>query len=82
MLGSAWLLIAAALFLAAVILRQVPLLLVSLLFFLASGVARLWAHYALQRVQYSRSLSASGRPRASSAAVSRAAPAGRRPLPP
>lgn len=59
MLGSAWLFIAVALFLAAVILRQVPLLLVSLLFFLASGVARLWAHYALQRVQYSRSLSAS-----------------------
>jgi uncharacterized protein (DUF58 family) len=58
MLGGAWLLITFALLLAAVILRQVPLLLVALLFFLASGVARLWAHYALERIEYSRSLSA------------------------
>jgi len=59
MLGGAWLFITLVLLLAAVILRQVPLLLVALLFFLASGVARLWARYALERVEYVRRLSAS-----------------------
>jgi len=58
MLGGAWLFITFVLLLAAVILRQVPLLLVALLFFLASGVARLWARYALERLEYGRRLSA------------------------
>ena len=58
MLGGAWLLIAVLLLVGAVVLRQVPLLLVALLFFLASGIARIWARYALERVEYSRRLSA------------------------
>jgi len=57
-LGGAWLLIAVVLLAGAVVLRQVPLLLVALLFFLASGIARVWARYALERVEYSRRLSA------------------------
>ena len=59
MLGGAWLLITAVLFLAAIILRQVPLLLVASLFLLTSGVARLWARYALERLTLTRRLSAS-----------------------
>lgn len=58
MLGGYWLLITFALLGAAVVLHQVPLLLVASLFFLASGTARLWARYALAGVQYSRRLSA------------------------
>jgi len=57
-LGRAWLFITFALVLTAIAFQQVLLLLVSLLFFLASGVARLWAHYALERVEYGRSLGA------------------------
>lgn len=57
MLSDAWLLITFILLLAAVLLRQAPLLLVALLFFLASGVARLWARYALEGVEYRRRLS-------------------------
>jgi uncharacterized protein (DUF58 family) len=59
MLGGAWLFITFALLLSAVVLQQVLLFLVALLFFLASGVARLWAYYALERVEYGRHLSAS-----------------------
>ena len=59
MLGRAWLFITFALLLAAVVLQQVLLLLVALLFFLASGVARLRAYYALDRLDYGRHLSAS-----------------------
>lgn len=58
MLGSAWLFITVVLLIAAVLLRQAPLLLVALLFFLAAGVARLWARYSLERLEYSRRLSA------------------------
>lgn len=59
MLGGAWLFITVVFLLAAIIFREVPLLLVALLFFLASGVARLWARYALERVDYNRRLSVS-----------------------
>lgn len=59
MLGGAWLFITFGLLLVSIILRQTPLLLIALLFFLTSGVARLWAHYALQRVDYGRRLSTS-----------------------
>ena len=59
MLGRAWLFITVALLVAALAFQQALLLLVALLFFLASGTARLWAHYALERVEYDRSLSAS-----------------------
>ena len=58
MLGGAWLFISFMLLLAAVVLRQAPLLLVAVLFFLAAGVARLWARYSLERLEYSRTLSA------------------------
>lgn len=58
MLGRAWLPITVVLLLAAVALEQALLLLVALIFFLASGIARLWARYALQRVDYGRHLSA------------------------
>ena len=59
MAGGAWLFITLVLLLAAVILRQVPLFLVAMLFFIASGVARLWARYALERLEYVRGLSSS-----------------------
>ncbi len=57
MVGDYWLLITALLFIASLVLRQVPLLLVSLLFFLTGGVARLWDSYCLSRVEYRRRLS-------------------------
>jgi uncharacterized protein (DUF58 family) len=58
-LGSWWLFIAVMFFIASLILHQVPLLLVSLLFFLAGGAARLWDRYCLSRVEFQRRLSAS-----------------------
>ncbi|MDP6101881.1 MAG: DUF58 domain-containing protein [Dehalococcoidia bacterium] len=58
MLGGAWLFVTFVLLVGAIALQQVLLLLVALLFFTASGVARLWAHYALERVVYGRGLSA------------------------
>lgn len=57
MTGGAWLAVTFVLILVAVLLRQPPLLLVAILFFLASLVARLWAAGALQRVEYIRRLS-------------------------
>ncbi len=57
MLGGAWLLITVALLILSVVLRQTPILLISLLLFLASGVARLWAKNALYKVEYGRKLS-------------------------
>jgi uncharacterized protein (DUF58 family) len=56
-LGGFWLVIAVILLIASVVLHQVPLLLISLLFFLAGGVARLWGRYCLSRVEYHRRLS-------------------------
>ena len=58
MLGNYWLLIAALLFIVSLITHQVPLLLISLLFILARGVARLWERYCLVRIDYHRRLSA------------------------
>ncbi len=58
MVGSFWLIIVALLLFASLILHQVALLLLSLLFFLAGGVARLWNRYCLTRVEYQRHLSA------------------------
>ncbi len=57
MLGKAWLYITLAILVAAVALQHALLLLIALFFFIASGVARLWARYALERVEYSRRLS-------------------------
>jgi len=59
MLGSAWLFITVLLVIVAVILKQPSLLIVAAIFFLTSGIARLWSKFALQRVDYSRKLSAS-----------------------
>lgn len=56
MLGGAWLLITFVLLIAAILMRQAPILLVALLFFLVSGITRLWARYALERVEYTRHL--------------------------
>ncbi len=58
MLGGAWILITVVLLITAVALRQAPLLLLAALFFLASGAARLWARYSLERLTYTRHLSA------------------------
>ena len=58
MLGSYWLFIAALLFIISLVLHQVPLLLVSLMFILVRGVARLWERYCLTRIEYRRQLSA------------------------
>lgn len=59
MLGTHWLFIAFLLFIIGLVLHQVPLVLVSLLYLLAGGVARLWNYYCLSRVEYRRKLSAS-----------------------
>ena len=58
MLGKYWVYIAALLFIASLVLHQVPLLLVSLLFFLTGGAARLWGRYCLTRIEYQHRLSA------------------------
>ena len=57
MRGRHWLYIAAVLFIASLILHQVPLLLVSLLLALIWGVTKLWERYCLDRVEYQRKLS-------------------------
>ncbi|HEX7474427.1 MAG TPA: DUF58 domain-containing protein [Dehalococcoidales bacterium] len=57
MLGGAWIFITVVLLLLAIILKQAPLFIVAALFFLTSGIARLWSKYALQRLQYERHLS-------------------------
>ena len=56
MLGGYWLLITVALLIVAGLLKQTPLLLIALLFFLTSGTARLWARYSLYHLSYSRRL--------------------------
>lgn len=58
MRGGYWLFIALLLFIVSLILHQVLLLLISLLFLLVRGVARLWERYCLNRVEYRRTLSA------------------------
>lgn len=58
MLGRYWLSIAAVLFIIGLLTHQVPLLLISLLFVLARGVARLWERYCLSRIDFRRQLSA------------------------
>jgi uncharacterized protein (DUF58 family) len=56
-LGSAWLFITIVLIIFAAILRQPTLLIVAVIFFLTSGIARLWSRYSLQRVEYQRKVS-------------------------
>jgi len=57
-LRSYWLFISVLLFIASLILHQIPLFLISLLLFLAGSVARLWYRYCLSQVEYKRRLSA------------------------
>lgn len=52
MLGGAWIVITILLLILALALKQPTLLVVSLLFFLTSGVARLWSAYALKQLEY------------------------------
>jgi uncharacterized protein (DUF58 family) len=58
MLGGAWIFITVLLLFLAIVLKQAPLFIVAVLFFLTSGVARLWSKYSLSRVQFERKLSA------------------------
>jgi uncharacterized protein (DUF58 family) len=57
MLGGAWIVITVLLVILALVLKQPALLVVALLFFLTSGVARLWSTYALKRLEYRLELS-------------------------
>jgi len=57
MIGGLWLFFSIVLLVISVATKQVPLFLVSLLFFMAGGIARLWDKYSLRRVEYHRHLS-------------------------
>ncbi|MBI2851841.1 MAG: DUF58 domain-containing protein [Chloroflexi bacterium] len=57
MLGGLWLPITVLLLLASLILRQVPLFMIAITFFLAGSLARLWGRFCLNRVEYRRRLS-------------------------
>jgi uncharacterized protein (DUF58 family) len=57
MRGDYWLFLSILLLIISLILNQVPLLLISLLFLLTSGVSRLWNRFCLHRIEYQRSLS-------------------------
>ena len=57
MIGELWLFFTIVLLIFSIVTKQVPLFLVSLLFFMAGGIARLWNKYSLQRVEYHRRLS-------------------------
>ena len=52
-----WFLVPLAILIVSLLIHQVPLLLVSLLLFLAGLVAQLWGRYCLSRVEYKRRLS-------------------------
>jgi len=58
MLGGAWLFITIILIILAAILKQPSLLIIGVLFFVTSGIARIWSRYSLQKVEYKRTLSA------------------------
>jgi uncharacterized protein (DUF58 family) len=57
LIGNCWLILTVILVAVSFMINQVPLLLVSLLFFFTGGIARLWEHYCLSRVDYRRKLS-------------------------
>ncbi len=57
MRGDYWLFVFFLILVVSLILRQVPLALVSLLFLLSGGISRLWNRFCLRRVEYKRSLS-------------------------
>jgi uncharacterized protein (DUF58 family) len=57
MRGDYWLFIAVTILIVSLVWQQVPLLLISLLFLLTSGVSRLWNRFSLRRIEYRRHLS-------------------------
>jgi uncharacterized protein (DUF58 family) len=57
LVGNYWLLFSAALLILSVIINQIPLLLVSLIFFLTGSIARIWDRYCLSRIEFRRKLS-------------------------
>ena len=57
MLGDAWLFITVLLLILAIVLKQSPLFIVAALFFLASGVARLWSRNVFERLDYHHRIS-------------------------
>jgi uncharacterized protein (DUF58 family) len=57
MISKRWLFFTSVFLIFSLITKQVPLFMVTLLFFLAGGIARLWDRYSLNRVEYHRHLS-------------------------
>ena len=57
LVGNYWLLFSAALLILSLIINQIPLLLVSLIFFLTGSIARIWDRYCLSRIEFRRKLS-------------------------
>jgi uncharacterized protein (DUF58 family) len=57
LVGNYWLLFSAVLLILSVIINQIPLLLVSLIFFLTGSIARIWDRYCLSRIEFRRKLS-------------------------
>ncbi|UCC17543.1 MAG: DUF58 domain-containing protein [Dehalococcoidales bacterium] len=57
LVGNYWLLFSAALLILSLIINQIPLLLVSLIFFLTGSIARIWDKYCLSRIEFRRKLS-------------------------
>jgi uncharacterized protein (DUF58 family) len=57
MIGGLWLFFTVVLLIFSLLTKQVPLFIVALLFFMAGGIARLWAYFCLNRVEYRRHLS-------------------------
>jgi len=57
LVGNYWLLFSAALLILSLIINQIPLLLVSLIFFFTGSIARIWDRYCLSRIEFRRKLS-------------------------
>ncbi len=57
LVGNYWLMFSVALLILSLFIHQIPLLLVSLLFFLTGSVARIWDRYCLSRIEFRRKLS-------------------------
>ena len=54
MVGNYWLFLTVILLAISFLIHQIPLLLISLLFFLTGSAARLWERYCLSRIEYRR----------------------------
>ncbi|OGN88716.1 MAG: hypothetical protein A2158_00025 [Chloroflexi bacterium RBG_13_46_14] len=57
LVGNYWLLFSAVLLILSLIINQIPLLLVSLIFFFTGSIARIWDKYCLSRIEFRRKLS-------------------------